>query len=149
MRAEQLLELHGNAFQEECGRCGTLCVRHFDVVSQRGTDVVLDKPHVTGRKCNCSGCDGALLDTIVSFGDAVRQLDDAFARSKAAALFVVLGSSLKVTPAADLPRLAKEHGAKLVLVNKQVTDLDESADVLINADVDEVISAIDQAIELP
>jgi len=59
-------------------------------------------------------------------------------------LFIVLGSSLTVFPAADLPVQAKYHGARLVIVNRDPTELDEQADVVIHAGIGDTLS---QALE--
>ena len=53
-------------------------------------------------------------------------------------------SSLRVTPAADLPRLAKRHGAQLVIINQQTTELDGEADLLIHADCQKVIKMLNK-----
>ena len=57
-------------------------------------------------------------------------------------LFICVGTSLAVFPAADLPALAKETGAKLVIVNNELTALDHLADLVINRDISEVFSEI-------
>ena len=57
-------------------------------------------------------------------------------------LFICLGSSLAVFPAADLPLLAKETGANLVIVNNEPTQMDHLSDLVINRDISEVLSEI-------
>jgi NAD-dependent deacetylase len=58
----------------------------------------------------------------------------------AADLFIALGSSLVVYPAAGFPVLAKRNGAKLVIVNRDPTDIDELADLVINAEIGATMS---------
>jgi NAD-dependent deacetylase len=62
--------------------------------------------------------------------------------SKSCDLFVALGSSLVVYPAASLPKMAKTHGAKLVIINRDSTPLDGIADLVINAGIGETLSAV-------
>ena len=57
-------------------------------------------------------------------------------------LFICLGSSLAVFPAADLPLLAKETGAKLVIINNEPTQMDHLADLVINKDISEALSKV-------
>ena len=63
-------------------------------------------------------------------------------------LFLAIGSSLVVTPAADIPRVAKERGARLVIVNRDETPLDGSADVIIRRSIGEVLTEIDDNMAL-
>lgn len=145
VRAAQLAELHGNAFHEICSACAAVHERDFDVVAQRGVQCsdVRDK-HATGRACD--HCKSPLLDSIVSFGEALPDaaLRLAMRKTDECDLFVVLGSSLLVTPAADLPVLAQKNGAPLVIVNKQATPLDGVADLCYHGDVDALLAAVQQ-----
>jgi len=79
-------------------------------------------------------CGGKLRPSVVLFGEGLPE--DSFMKavdeSKKADLFIVLGSSLTVTPANQFPVLAKEQGAKLVIINLEPTQLDEYADIVIN-----------------
>ena len=73
----------------------------------------------------------------ISFGQAMPQREMARAASEAMAcdLCLVLGSSLVVYPAATIPMIAKRAGAKLVIVNREATDLDDAADLVLNTDI--------------
>jgi NAD-dependent deacetylase len=64
-------------------------------------------------------------------------------------VMLVAGSSLEVVPACDLPRLARQHGARLILVNLQPTYMDDQADVTLHADVTDVLPQIAQACGTP
>ncbi|MBF6634800.1 MAG: NAD-dependent protein deacylase, partial [Planococcus sp. (in: Bacteria)] len=77
---------------------------------------------------------GILRPSVVLFGEMLPEapFEMAFAEASRAELFIVLGSSLSVTPANQFPLIAKEHGAKLVIVNQEATPLDGYADLVIN-----------------
>ncbi|TLS35292.1 NAD-dependent protein deacylase [Pseudalkalibacillus caeni] len=79
-------------------------------------------------------CGGVLRPSIVLFGEMLPEIafQFAFEESKKAELFIVLGSSLSVTPANQFPLIAKDNGAKLVIINKEKTDFDRFADLVIN-----------------
>jgi len=62
-------------------------------------------------------------------------------------LFFAMGSSLVVYPAAGLPSLAKNNGARLVIINRDPTDQDDDADAVINASIGETLTAINKAIQ--
>tara|TARA_Y100000588_G_scaffold260592_1_gene275180 strand:- start:229 stop:462 length:234 start_codon:yes stop_codon:yes gene_type:complete len=71
-----------------------------------------------------------------------REMKLAEASTKAADLFIVLGSSLVVYPAASLPVSAKNEGAKLIIVNREPTELDQLADLVIHAEIGPTLSAL-------
>jgi len=79
-------------------------------------------------------CGGFIRPSVVLFGEPLDRnaIEDASHESEKADLFIVLGSSLAVSPANSLPVLAKENGAKLVIVNMDPTPLDSIADVVIH-----------------
>lgn len=142
--AAQLMELHGNAKHEACGDCGRVYERDFDTVANRGSDAPLNVKHATGRRCQCGG---ALKDTIVSFGEQLprRTLQAAIDASEQCDLFIVLGSSLRVSPASELPQLAKSGGANVVIVNKQPTPLDHLATKNVHCDIDHFLQLVAEA----
>ena len=151
---EALSELHGNVWVDRCDRCGAETVRDALVQHTRLADVptlkkgaAKDCPHCstpsfchcTRRSCEC--CDDApLKDTIVNFGESLHAptLERAQAEAEAAELCLVLGSSCRVAPAADLPRTSKAH----VVVNLQPTPLDASAGLRIGARCDDVLGRL-------
>lgn len=143
VRSENLAELHGNSFVEECGECGAVFDRDYVV---RTAKRIYD--HHTGRTCEKCGKQ-ALRDIIVNFGNTVEhvpsmesQYDLAWVNSIKADLFLVLGSSLSVPTACDLPDYCVEKGGKVVIVNKQRTPKDGSAALLIHAPCDTVMSLL-------
>jgi NAD-dependent SIR2 family protein deacetylase len=109
IRPDLLAELHGNVTLMRCRRC------------QR-TQSRSEGP----EQCPCGG---ALKSSVVHFGDPLpeRDLTQAYARSRSCDLFIVVGSTLLVTPAADMPRVALEAGARLVIINEGGTPFDRAA----------------------
>ncbi len=83
---------------------------------------------------------------VVQFGQSmpVKETSEAQRRASACDLFLVCGSSLVVYPAAEMPLMAKEAGAKLVIINLQATPHDDFADVVINDKIGAVLPAIVQ-----
>lgn len=106
---ELLAELHGNVTRLRCQSCGFKCDNFPDL-------------HI------CPICDGVLASSVVDFGDQMpeKEVRDAEWHSQHSDLFVVVGSSLVVHPAAGMPRLALVAGAKLVIINQGETPLDSS-----------------------
>jgi NAD-dependent SIR2 family protein deacetylase len=125
----KLFELHGNSNLERCRTCGKEYLR--DYRTRNSTKGV--HHHATGRLCAKGSCRGKLYDTIINFGEDLpaRIIDGAFEESKAADLCLVLGSSLTVTPAADVPAGVARRG-RLVIVNLQATPLDSTAALVIH-----------------
>lgn len=109
IRPDLLAELHGNISKVRCRQCGHTYDRALNLV-----------------RCRCGG---TLAKSVVDFGEAlpVRDLSQSYEHSRKCDLFVVLGSSLVVTPAADMPREALSAGAKLVIINQGETPFDQYA----------------------
>lgn len=129
---EKVIELHGNATYAACLDCGR---RHeLDWVR------AIFEPHETLP--SCEQCRGILKTATISFGQAMpdAEMERARAATLAADLFVVLGSSLVVYPAAGFPIMAKRNGANLVIVNREPTDQDRAADLVINAEIGATMS---------
>jgi NAD-dependent deacetylase len=89
-------------------------------------------------------CGGVMKPNVILLGEQLplQVLTAAWQDAKACDLMLVAGSSLEMVPAANLPLMALDHGAKLIIVNYQPTHLDGRADVLIHADVAEVLPRI-------
>jgi len=132
---DRVIELHGNATYGKCLDCG----RHYDFAPLE----IAFKQH--GEVPPCEACSGLIKTATISFGQSMPAL--AMRRAEEATrdcdLFIAIGSSLLVYPAAGFPVLAKQQGAKLVILNREVTDVDEHADLVIN---DEIGSVLSQAI---
>jgi len=132
--AGRVLELHGNASYATCLECG---LRHeLDVLKQSFLG--------TGEIPVCRDCGGLVKVATISFGQpmppAVMRLAEV--ETLSSDLFIVLGSSLVVFPAAGFPVMAKRNGSKLVIVNREPTDLDDIADLVLNADIGPVMTAV-------
>ena len=130
----QITELHGNATYAKCLDC-----------SQKYNLNLLKKEFLINKEPPiCKKCRGLIKTATISFGQAMPQTEMQIAQSVSikSDLFICLGSSLAVFPAADLPLLAKETGAKLVIINNEPTQMDHLADLVINKDISEVLSKI-------
>lgn len=134
--AALLSELHGNCFLERCASCGHEGMRDFNASRTRGPLFrgVRDEAsesgisHITGRACEA--CDGGMMrDSVVHFGESLpaADLERAEDRSRRAAVALCAGTSLRVTPAADLPGMCAERGGVMVVVNLQRTGRDLDA----------------------
>jgi len=141
--ADKLSELHGNVYVETCERCCEKYHRSFQV------DLSTSTNHETGRFCEKKGCGGALKDNIVHFQEPLpwHALKMANAKFVGADLTIVLGSSLRVEPAASLPfkaKMRRRYGQKpkAVIVNIQKTPRDSNADLVIHAKCDQLMDLI-------
>ena len=97
----------------------------------------------------CSECKGKLRPAVVFFGEPLNPkiLHLAFEEAENCDFFLVVGSSLVVFPAADIPRRAKQKGATLAIVNKERTPLDTLADYVINDEAGKVLPKIVQSLK--
>jgi len=132
---EKVIELHGNMRWVKCLSCGNRTP--MEQVIKRATDENLEEPR-------CERCQGILKPEGVFFGESLpeKALGEAIHYSRNCDLFVVIGSTLIVTPAAHMPSYALESGAKLAIINIGATPLDRQATVLINAKAGEVMSEV-------
>ena len=132
--AEKVFELHGNVQWAVCLSCGQRYP--FENIKARleGGEEIPE----------CEGCGGMLKPDAVLFGEALPQevLQEASRRSSASDLFIVVGSTLVVYPAAYMPLYAVRAGAKLIIVNLSDTPMDAQATVLIRAKAGEAMSKI-------
>lgn len=133
--SRNVLELHGTARRAACLDCSA----RFDIepfVAQFLAD---------DRAPDCPDCGGRLKHATISFGQSLpaEVLMNSNRWSREADLFLAIGSSLVVTPAADLPRHAKERGARLVIINRDPTPLDYLADATLSGSIGEVLQTIE------
>jgi NAD-dependent deacetylase len=134
----RVFELHGNMQWVRCLGCGERYpVEHIRERLKDGVEVP-----------ECEICQGILKPDIVFFGEALppEVLDAATAYSRHCDLFLVVGSSLVVHPAALMPAYAKEAGAKLIIVNIGETPYDSRADILIEGKAGDVMSEMVQKV---
>ena len=131
---DKVIELHGNAGYAACLECGT---RH-ELEDLRD-------PFLTyGEIPECRDCGGIVKTAVISFGQAMPRepWDRAEDETLAADLFLVLGSSLTVQPAASLPRTAWEVGTPLAIVNRDPTPLDGYASLVLREEIGPLMSAV-------
>lgn len=130
--AERVIELHGNGTYAHCLACGD---RHELADARRAV--------ASGAAPQCD-CGGPVKSATISFGQAMPR--EAMQRARRATLgcdlFLVIGSSLVVQPAATFPLIAKESGARLVILNAEPTPLDAYADLLLRADIGDTLDPI-------
>lgn len=121
IRPESLAELHGNVAKLRCQRCQT------QVEKPLGIDT-----------CKCGG---QLVSSVVNFGDPLPQkdLEDSFQHSSRCDLFIVVGSSLVVSPANDMPRVALRSGARLIIINQGETPMDRNCHLHFDEKIGEVL----------
>ena len=130
--SEHVIELHGNTTYALC----LDCAKRFEIAWVREK---FDKSG--GRAPDCA-CGGPIKSATVSFGqampeEAMRRASDL---TQSCDLFLAIGSSLVVWPAAGFPLQAKRKGAGLVIINREATEFDDIADLVIRADIGEVLS---------
>jgi NAD-dependent deacetylase len=131
---DKVLELHGTALSVTCLSCNKRYDRD-DIQAQYARK---------GKPPTCEACGGILKPATISFGQSMpeRETSEAFQRSGACDLFIVIGSSLVVQPAASMPVTAKRSGAKLVIINRDKTGCDSLADIVINDAAGPTMAAI-------
>jgi NAD-dependent deacetylase len=135
---KQVIELHGNTGYAKCLDCGAR-VEIADV--RRYFDAHGDVP-------DCKFCGGVIKTATISFGQAMPEKEMARAEevSLGADLFLVAGSSLVVYPAAAFPLLAKRAGAILVILNREETEQDPYADLVLHREIGPTLTAALQAL---
>jgi NAD-dependent deacetylase len=130
---EKIIELHGNSTYAKCLTCHTRV--ELDELQRE-----FEETNTVGP---CKRCGGILKTATISFGQQMPELPMRRAQQETLAcdLFLVLGSSLSVFPAADFPLRAKQNGAKLAIVNRDPTPMDEHADLVIHAGIGATLEA--------
>ncbi|MDH3718174.1 MAG: Sir2 family NAD-dependent protein deacetylase [Planctomycetota bacterium] len=138
--SRSILELHGTARQIACLDCG----------ARQPADPMVAQYEETGQVPTCPECGSGLMKhATISFGQQLSEavLQESTEWAQQCPLMFALGSSLVVHPAAGLPQLAKHAGARLVIINRDPTPLDDLADVVINAPLGETLTRIDELTE--
>jgi len=134
---ERVIELHGNATYAKCLSC------HVRIELPQ----IEQEFQATGTVAPCAGCGGIIKSATISFGQQMPALpmQRADAETMQCDLFIVLGSSLSVFPAADFPLRAKRNGAGVVIVNREPTQMDGIADLVIHAGIGVTLSGVVQS----
>lgn len=131
--SKTVYELHGHLREVTCIRC-------YEV---RPSDEILKK-FIEDGEVPRHHCGGVFKPNVILFGEQLpmREFVAAQVAIKEADLMLLVGSSLETAPASDLPELALDNGAKIVIINRHRTYLDSQADLVIRADVAEVLPRI-------
>lgn len=128
--SETVLEVHGHMRELTCLRC-------YEIIP---SEAVLKEFIETGETPHCA-CGGVLKPNVILFGEQlpVRTMNQSKKQAQLCDLMLVAGSSLEVAPAGDLPVMAYETGSRLIIVNYDETHVDRLADVVIHANVVDVL----------
>jgi NAD-dependent deacetylase len=129
---EMVIELHGNTTYATCLDCG----RRYEL------DGIREAFKRDETLPLCSRCNGIIKTATISFGQAMPQdaMQEAQKETLSCDLFLAMGSSLVVYPAAGFPHLAKQNGAQLVIINRDPTGVDSIADLVIHQGIGQVLS---------
>ncbi len=131
---EKVIQLHGTAIFVSC----LGCKKRYD------RDEIQERIKAGQKAPRCDGCGGLLKPATISFGQSMpeKETEEAYHRSSLCDLFIVVGSSLVVQPAASMPLVAKRSGAKLVIINRDPTPYDEMADLVVHGQAGSTMRSI-------
>ena len=135
--SRRVLELHGHLREATCVRC----------YNKVPVDPAVEQRIRNGQVPHCE-CGGVMKPDVILFGEQlpIRVLNQAMDEARRCDLILVAGSSLEVTPAADIPFLAVDSGAKAIMVNLEPTAFDSRADIVIHGDVAEILPRLVEAV---
>ena len=127
-----IVELHGNTTYATC----LDCAKRYELAWVR------EKFDASGQRSPDCACGGFIKTATVSFGQAMptMQMEQAERLTRDCDLFLSIGSSLVVWPAAGFPLMAKRSGAALVIVNREATDFDDIADLVVRNDIGDALA---------
>jgi NAD-dependent deacetylase len=136
---EKVIQLHGTAMYVSCLSCN----KRYD------RDEIQERLKKGLKVPYCNDCGGPLKPATISFGQSMpeRETEEAYHRSSLSDLFIVIGSSLVVQPAASMPLVAKRNGAKLVIINRDPTPYDGMADIVIHGQAGPTMASILQKVK--
>jgi len=139
-------ELHGNQTLEKCPN--PTCLKEYirDYRTRTAEDV---HDHKTDRLC--AACGGPLYDSIINFGETLpeKEITESFKQADIADLCIVLGSSLTVNPAAEIPKTVATRGKPLIIVNQQETPLDKHSTYKFTCSTDKFMEEIMSILQIP
>ncbi|MHA1786533.1 MAG: SIR2 family NAD-dependent protein deacylase [Candidatus Helarchaeota archaeon] len=131
IQLNMIAELHGNTELMRCLECDArMSFKEAGWDKRIWGNGYRTDPIRRGQP-KCPRCGGRIINSIVNFGDSLpeRELKEAMKHSANCDVFLVIGSSLVVTPAANMPQIALENGAKLIILNQGKTHFDPLADI--------------------
>jgi NAD-dependent deacetylase len=130
----KIIEIHGSAIEAACLECAAKqnILDFHDAIK-------LEDPLP-----KCTFCGGVVKVATISFGQPMNEMDMMHASKivEESDLMIVMGSSLKVLPAGKLPNLAMQSGSKLIILNREKTRYDQSADIVINDELQNICSKL-------
>jgi len=131
---EKVIQLHGTSVFVSC----LSCHKRYD------RDEIQERIKKGQKAPRCDDCGGILKPATVSFGQSMpeKETQEAYHRSSLCDLFIVVGSSLVVQPAASMPLVAKKNGASLVIINRDSTPYDDIADAVIHGQAGPTMAGI-------
>jgi len=131
---DKVLQLHGTAMYVSCLSCN----KRYD------RDEIQERLRKGLKVPYCDDCGGPLKPATISFGQSMpeKETQEAYHRSSLSDLFIAIGSSLVVQPAASMPLVAKRNGAKLVIINRDPTPYDDMADAVIHGEAGPIMASI-------
>lgn len=135
--SKKMLEIHGNLGRAVCNRCG----------KQISSDLLLQKIDESDQRIPYCECGGVFKPDVVLFGETLDNLDRAIDIANQADLFLVVGSSLQVSPANLLPEYCLAQKGKLIIINYMKTHLDRQATVVLHDDVGKCLLLINQSLK--
>ena len=132
--SERIIEVHGTMHRAMCWGCG----------QRTPMADVLDRVRAGEADPACRACGGILKSDTISFGQALvpAVIDRAMAAAAQADLLLAIGSSLQVYPVASVVPVARQAGARIVIINNQPTPMDPVADALLRGPIGEVLPAV-------
>lgn len=139
--SDPVLELHGTAREVSC----------LDCAARFPADPWVEYFETQERVPDCPECGGQLKHATISFGQVLPAdvLQQAVELARGAELMLAMGSSLVVEPAASLPRIARQRGARLVIINRDPTPLDGWADVVLNTSIGDALATVERQLAEP
>ncbi len=130
--SKDVLEIHGNLSQAICTKCG----------EKISSDLLIEKIKDNAQQIPFCHCGGIFKPDVVLFGEMLSNLEEAVAEASKADLFLVIGSSLQVSPANLLPEYSIARQGDLVIINYMETPLDHKATMVVNQDIGDFLTEI-------
>ncbi len=141
---DKFAELHGNMYFMKCLACGKKLTFEEAGWDKKKWGQGYRTGIIRKNQPKCPDCAGRLISSIVNFGDSlpIDELMESERRSQRSDVFFVVGSSLVVTPAANMPGIAWRNGAKLIILNQGDTPYDDEADLRFFEQIGDVLPKI-------
>jgi len=152
----KISELHGNTFLEVCWKCSEQYLHDYEVPNMSRGSACAECRQRVPHHCHCSGtrctkCGAMLKDSIIHFGEGLpqKELELAFEHAALADVCIVAGSSLRVAPASEIPRIvARKKGGTLIIVNLQKTPFDSMCGVRAWGMMDEFFDIVQRELQV-